>query len=512
MPAVPESIGKYRVIRPLGEGGMGAVFVAHDDGIDRDVAIKLLRGQDEDLRRRFQTEAQSAGRLRHSNIVTIHEFGEYQGEPFLVMEFIEGNTVASLISSSMDVRNRLGLLIQLCRGLAYAHRSSVVHRDIKPTNLMVDKEGVAKIVDFGIARSGSRDLTMTGKVIGTPAYMAPEQIQGEAADHRSDIFSMGLVVFEFLSGQCAYTGDSDFAIINRIVNGSPNPFTYPSATLMPVLQPVVERAIAKDPAMRFQSADHLADELERVRTIIDSGQHHGELSDASVTVVLPAGVEDSAERKRSLTPIFVAAAVIVAGIAGAGLWTRARTPDPLTPPVSTPAAPVAEPVSAKADEPKAAADVPVATAPVAPPPPASEKPQRAEPTTTARTQTQSSNVGPALAAARAAMTAGDYDAAVSAFSQVLAVDPGNSQATEGLSEARRNIDRARSAALKGRLADAEQKLSDGAYDEAISIFEGILKTDATNPDALDGASRARRAKAAEDAIIRTRAKKPSGSE
>jgi tetratricopeptide (TPR) repeat protein len=110
------------------------------------------------------------------------------------------------------------------------------------------------------------------------------------------------------------------------------------------------------------------------------------------------------------------------------------------------------------------------------------------------------------------MTAGDYDAAVSAFSQVLAVDPGNSQATEGLSEARRNIDRARSAALKGRLADAEQKLSDGAYDEAISIFEGILKTDATNPDALDGASRARRAKAAEDAIIRTRAKKPSGSE
>ena len=515
MSALPDSIGKYRVIRRLGEGGMGAVYLAHDDGIDRDVAIKLLRGHDEDLRRRFQTEAQSAGRLRHPNIVTIYEFGEFRGEPFLVMEFIEGETVASLVRSSLELSSRLNLLIQVCRGLAYAHRSSVVHRDIKPTNLMIDREGVAKIVDFGIARSGGRDLTMTGKVIGTPAYMAPEQIQGESADHRSDIFSIGLVIFEFLSGECAYSGDSDFAIINRIVNGSPNAFRHPSATVSPLLLPVIERAIAKDPAVRFQSADQLADELARVRSMIAARPSEHDGTDGPVTVLLPQSASKPPASK--WTPALVgAAAVAMAVTIGALVWNRPVADQGVTippPPARVPASspPIeaggSKPAAPQPEEPQPltpAIQEPVAKAPE---PAARPKPEPSAP----RSQTQA-NLAPALNSAKAALGSGDFEAAVSGFSQVLALDASNAQAIDGLSEAKRGLDRVRSAAVKARLAEAEQKLGDGAYDEAITIFDGILKTDASNPDALDGAARARRAKAAEDAVVKARGKKPSGSE
>ena len=495
---------------------MGAVYLAHDDGIDRDVAIKLLRGHDEDLRRRFQTEAQSAGRLRHPNIVTIYEFGEFRGEPFLVMEFIEGETVASLVRSSLDISARLDLLIQVCRGLAYAHRSSVVHRDIKPTNLMIDRGGVAKIVDFGIARSGSRDLTMTGKVIGTPAYMAPEQIQGEGADYRSDIFSIGLVIFEFLSGECAYSGDSDFAIINRIVNGSPNPFRHPSATVLPLLQPIIERAIAKDPAVRFQSADQLADELARVRTVVGAQASGLDVVEAPATVLLPQPTPEQRSSKR-MPALIGAAAVAVAVTVGVVMWNRPAADQGVT----TPPPPSQVPASSQSTEPgepKSAAPQPEEphiptpatireSVTKAPEPTAVPRPEPSAP----RPQAPA-NVAPALISAKAALASGDFDAAVSGFGRVLALDPSNAQAIDGLSEARRGLERARAAAVKARLAEAEQKLGDGAYDEAVSIFESILKTDASNPDALDGAARARRAKAAEDAVIKARAKKPSGSE
>ena len=495
---------------------MGAVYLAHDDGIDRDVAIKLLRGHDEDLRRRFQSEAQSAGRLRHPNIVTIYEFGEFRGEPFLVMEFIEGETVASLVRSSLELSSRLNLLIQVCRGLAYAHRSSVVHRDIKPTNLMIDREGVAKIVDFGIARSGSRDLTMTGKVIGTPAYMAPEQIQGEAADYRSDIFSIGLVIFEFLSGECAYSGDSDFAIINRIVNGSPNPFRHPSATLSPLLQPIIERAIAKDPSKRFQSADQLADELTRVRSMIVDGPSADDVVEAPATVLLPPTSSERRVWKR--TPALVGAVTVAAAVTvGALVWNRPAVDQNESTPPPPAQVPASSPSGAETAEPKPAATepeephLPTATIqePVAK---AADSAARPRPEPPAPKPQAPANVAPMLISAKAALAAGDFEGAVARFGQVLTLDASNAQAIDGLAEARRGLDRLRSAAVKTRLAEAEQKLSDGAYDEAITIFEGILKTDASNPDALDGAARARRAKAAEDAVIKARAKKPSGSE
>jgi len=251
---------------------MGTVYLAHDEGIDRHVAVKLLRADDEDMRRRFRAEARSVGRLKHSNIVTVYDYSEFEGSPCIVMEYVEGETLAELIKRRVDLPNarKVHLIEQVCRGLAYAHRAGIVHRDIKPSNLMLDQEGTIKIVDFGIARSGERGLTLTGKVIGTLAYMAPEQARGESVDRRSDIFAVGLVLYEFLSGRGAFPGDSDYSIINRIVTGDPEPFSHSDAHLSELIIPVIERALAKLPEQRYQDADQMAAALAGVRARLES--------------------------------------------------------------------------------------------------------------------------------------------------------------------------------------------------------------------------------------------------
>jgi len=495
---------------------MGAVYLGHDQGIDRDVAIKLIRVDDPALRRRFQSEAQSAGRLKHPNIVTVYEYGEFEGGPYLAMEFIEGDTLAGLLESGANLTTsaKLSLLIQACRGLAYAHRSGVVHRDIKPSNLMVDREGVLKIVDFGIARSANRDLTVTGKVVGTPAYMAPEQIQGDAADHRSDLFSMGLVIFEFLSGQCAFTGDSDYAIINRIVNGTPNVFRHPHDSLEPAIRSLLDETLAKDPGRRPASADLIADRLGRIQAELATG-HAVPARPAAVataTVVLPA----TATRTRWWPVTAVAGAAVLIGafvVFGDGLWQQPAPveADPL--PASTPA--IVPPASAIADP--APMQSPVRTPDPSPESaaPVRQQPQPAVVVPVVQTPPEaprSSESKALITAAQNSMASGDYDAAGTTFSKALAVDPSNATATQGLADARRGQERVRAAAVKSRLTEGEQKLSDGAYDDAIAIFESILANDAAHPEALDGAARARKAKAAEEAIFRPRSKKPPGNQ
>ncbi len=293
--AIPTNIGKYRVERRLGEGGMGTVYLAHDEGIDRHVAIKLLRADDDDMRRRFRGEARSVGRLKHPNIVTVYDYSDFEGSPCIVMEYVEGETLAGLIKRGdpfPDAR-KLQLIEQVCRGLAYAHRAGIVHRDIKPSNLMVDHEGTIKIVDFGIARTGERGLTLTGKVVGTLAYMAPEQARGEPVDRRSDIFAVGLVLYEFLCGRSAFPGDSDYSIINRIVTGDPEPFRHPDAALSELIIPVIDIALAKAPDKRYQDADQLATALAGVRTRLES---HPKLKEtevpSSIAVVVPSRVQE----------------------------------------------------------------------------------------------------------------------------------------------------------------------------------------------------------------------------
>jgi predicted Ser/Thr protein kinase/tetratricopeptide (TPR) repeat protein len=265
---LPSHIGTYEVVRALGKGGMGTVYIARDPVIDRLVAVKLLREEldNPELRERFAREARSAGRLRHQNIVTIFHVGEHETHPFIVMEYIPGETFAALISqrAELPVTRKLRLVEDLCRGLAYAHKSGIVHRDIKPANVLVDHDGTVKILDFGIARIGEQGLTRLGTMMGTLNYMSPEQINQGVADHRSDVFAVGLVLYELLTYQRAFPGDS-FAVLQNIVYNEPEPVAALCADLDVEVTTILQRALAKQPEARYQQLTDMAADLARVR-------------------------------------------------------------------------------------------------------------------------------------------------------------------------------------------------------------------------------------------------------
>lgn len=258
---------RYEVRQRLGRGGAGAVFLARDHALPRWVAIKQLHSDfEQDSRERFAREAQAAAALSHTNIVTIHDYGEEDGYPYIVMQYIEGETLQEVIDrGALAIPEALQRLEELCAGLAYAHRAGIVHRDIKPSNLMVDAQGVLKIVDFGIARSGGTFLTRAGTVTGTPGYMAPEQVQGRRVDHRADIFAAGAVAYALLSGQRAFHGETYHTIIHAILTQEPAPLTELVPTLDPELNTVVSRALAKDVEDRYQDAESLQLEFRRLR-------------------------------------------------------------------------------------------------------------------------------------------------------------------------------------------------------------------------------------------------------
>ena len=260
-------IGPYEIVRPLGKGGMGSVSVARDPAIDRLVAIKLLRdGIDSpEIRERFKREARSAGKLRHPNIVTIFHVGEYESRSFIVMEYIPGNTLAEIIKQQapLTIGRKIRIMEELCRGLAYAHKAGIVHRDVKPLNILVDTEGSVKILDFGIARIGEQGLTQLGMMMGTPSYMAPEQISPGVADHRSDVFAVGLVFYELLTYRRAFPRE-DFSVLHQILHEEP----LPVETLCPDIDPdvvkVLQRALLKKPDERYQDLGAMRQDLARI--------------------------------------------------------------------------------------------------------------------------------------------------------------------------------------------------------------------------------------------------------
>jgi len=272
---VPGSfIGRYQILERIGEGGMGSLYLARDPAIDRLIAIKLLRqGLDtKPLRERFAREARAAGRLRHANIVTIFDVGEHDGDPFIAMEFLAGETLAALIrdGARLSLARRLKLLEELCDGLAYAHRSGIVHRDIKPANLMVDADGVLKILDFGIVRIGDAGGTnASGGLVGTVNYMSPEQVVGRGVDRRSDIFAVGLVAYELISGRQAFRGTVKDGLLDRIVSVAIRPLEELMPELNPGVIAIVNLALRKDPADRYQELARMRNDLARVRVHLE---------------------------------------------------------------------------------------------------------------------------------------------------------------------------------------------------------------------------------------------------
>jgi eukaryotic-like serine/threonine-protein kinase len=263
--------GRYEILGELGHGSMGIVFKARDPQIDRLVAIKtiaLLKEDEEDqqeYRQRFFLEARAAGRLSHPGIVTIYDVGEDPDthSPFIVMEYVNGQPLNKFIASpsKLSLRRALRLAQQLAEALDYAHAQGVVHRDMKPANILVGKDGHAKITDFGIAKLNLANVTHAGHVVGTPAYMSPEQLEGEAVDGRSDLFSLGVILYTMLTGHRPFQGNSAATVCFKVANRNPLPASAFDAALPPELDYVLARAMAKDRSARYQTGREMALDL-----------------------------------------------------------------------------------------------------------------------------------------------------------------------------------------------------------------------------------------------------------
>jgi serine/threonine protein kinase len=262
-------IGRYAVTGRIGRGGMGMVYRGYDAGLDREVAVKTLSLEatlEEEHRRRFEIEARAAAKLQHPNIVTVFELGDDRGVPFIAMELLPGADLETLLRSGepLLLQEQLDIMIQVCRGLHFAHERKVVHRDIKPSNIRVLEDGTAKIMDFGIAKLAGSGVTRSGMLIGTVHYMSPEQVLGKPLDGRSDIFSVGVILYELLSGKRPFTGESPTEVLYKIVHDATPVLPEGLGAQGAALQDVVARALAKDPDRRPAAAGRLADELSHV--------------------------------------------------------------------------------------------------------------------------------------------------------------------------------------------------------------------------------------------------------
>jgi serine/threonine-protein kinase len=271
--SLPPQIAKYQILRRLGHGGMGAVYLGRDPDLDRSVAIKMLREPmaDEELLQRFLREARAAANLRHENLITIYEVGTYDQQPFIAMEYVDGATLGDSIKKRqpLPLVQKLSYIEQICSGLYHAHRVGIVHRDIKPANLMVDAQGVIRILDFGIARVANSGMTSDGALIGTLNYMSPEQMLGQPVDFRSDIFSVGAVAYELLSYQQAFPGSLDDGLLHRLPQMPPASLSQVCPGLPSGLEAIVMRALAKAPLERFADLEEMRSAVRHLRVGVD---------------------------------------------------------------------------------------------------------------------------------------------------------------------------------------------------------------------------------------------------
>jgi predicted Ser/Thr protein kinase len=267
-PAPPGArLGRYEVERHLGRGGMGDVYLVRDTVINRRAALKTIRlGADLDaqqtieVRQRFYREGQTAGQLTHPNIVTVYDVGEDLGMSYIVMEFVEGETLTQWMKKQrFSVGQIKHVIYNAAMGLGYAHENGVFHRDIKPDNIMIAKTGNVKVMDFGIARVMESDLTKTGSVMGTPAYMSPEQASGQRVDARSDIFSLGVILYELLTGRKPFSGDTFPALVFAILMADPKPASQVDAAVDPAWDAIVMKALAKNRDERYATAKDFAE-------------------------------------------------------------------------------------------------------------------------------------------------------------------------------------------------------------------------------------------------------------
>jgi eukaryotic-like serine/threonine-protein kinase len=262
--------GRYRVLHRVGSGGMAEVYCAQDLQLGRKVALKVLYrrfAEDQEFVERFRREASSAAGLQHQHVVSVYDRGEYDGTYYIAMEYLDGRSLKTIIREEAPLApdRAIDLTIQVLRAARFAHRRGIIHRDFKPQNVIVDAEGRAKVTDFGIARAGASDMTQTGSIMGTAQYLSPEQAQGEAVSAASDLYSIGIILYEMLTGRVPFDGESAVTIALKQVNEAPVPPSAYNGAVSSALEAAVLRALEKHPALRFQDADEFIRALEDAR-------------------------------------------------------------------------------------------------------------------------------------------------------------------------------------------------------------------------------------------------------
>jgi beta-lactam-binding protein with PASTA domain/predicted Ser/Thr protein kinase len=348
----PETVidGRYQVIQHLGSGGMAEVFVATDLQLGRQVALKLLHdrfAQDDEFVERFRREASSAAGLQHQHVVSVYDRGEWNGTSYIAMEYVPGRTLKEIVlaEAPLDPARAIELTEQILSAARFAHRRGVIHRDLKPHNVIVDEEGRAKVTDFGIAKAGASDMTMTGSIMGTAQYLSPEQAQGHAVSAASDLYSIGIVLYEMLTGRLPFDAESAVTIALKQVNEAPPRPSVINPAITPGLEAVVLRALEKDPQRRFADADEFGAALaaagselpgadDAATTAWAGEQHTGVYAPVPAYEVEHEEVHVPVERRRRRPPwwLWLLLVLLLAGAAAAAALLLAspdqkRVPD-----------------------------------------------------------------------------------------------------------------------------------------------------------------------------------------
>jgi serine/threonine protein kinase len=322
--------GRYRVERKVGAGGMADVWLAEDTHLQRRVALKVLHrhfAQDREFVARFQREAESAAGLQHPNVVAVYDRGEVGGVNYIAMQYVEGPTLKQLIERGLNPEQAVVLVRQVLEAARFAHRNGIVHRDLKPQNVIVDAEGVAKVTDFGIARAGVSEITQAGSVMGTPQYLSPEQAQGYDVTSVSDLYSIGVILYEALTGRVPFEGESAVAVAMKQVSQTPQRPSTLNPQLSPALDAVVMRALAKEPGERFQSADAFIAALDEAMRNPGDARGTADFAALPPVVAVPGEAVEDPERKRRNRWLIAALVAIVIGALIGLLLTRDSTTD-----------------------------------------------------------------------------------------------------------------------------------------------------------------------------------------